>query len=186
MADFYVNNAPFIDKWFYVTGAFGEERTGGRIHKGLDLAPAGYSGSLYAIDDFVITYIGYDASGYGNYFIAKNDNGMQYLYAHLASLPSVMVGNRVNIHDYVGEAGRSGSASGVHLHLEMQAGNSWDYNAPLSSYTNPTTYLTGVANVVSYSDRYYYDGSPTPPTPPSAKKHPFPWYIYTAQGFFDD
>lgn len=173
MADIYVNNAPFIQKWFYVTGAFGEERTGGRVHRGLDLAPAGYSGSLYAIDDFTIQYVGFDGSGYGNYFIANNGNGMMYLYAHLASIPPA-VGTHIPIHGYVGEAGQTGSATGVHLHLEMQRGTTWQYQAPLSTYTNPCIYLTGINNVVSYSDRYWYGGEPTP----TKKRKGFPWFIY--------
>lgn len=173
MADIYVNNAPFIQKWFYVTGAFGEERTGGRVHRGLDLAPAGYSGSLYAIDDFTIQYIGFDASGYGNYFIANNGNGMMYLYAHLASIPPA-VGTHIPIHGYIGEAGMTGSATGVHLHLEMQSGTTWQYQAPLSRYTNPCDYLTGINNVVSYSYRYWYGGEPTP----TKKRKGFPWFIY--------
>lgn len=176
MADIYVNNAPFIQKWFYVTGAFGEERSGGRVHRGLDLAPAGYSGSLYAIDDFTIQYIGFDASGYGNYFIANNGNGMMYLYAHMASIPPAL-GTHIPIHGYVGEAGQTGSATGVHLHLEMQAGTTWQYQQPLSSYVNPCTYLTGINNVVSLTDRYWYDGTPTPPTP-TKKRKGFPWFIY--------
>lgn len=172
MADIQVNNAPYINKWFYVTGAFGEPR-GSSVHRGLDLAPTGYAGSLYAIDDFTIQYVGFDSTGFGNYFIANNGSGMMYLYAHLASIPP-SVGTHIPIHGYIGEAGMTGSATGVHLHLEMQAGTTWQYQAPLSTYTNPCNYLTGINNVATYSDRYYYDGTPTPTT----KKHKFPWFIY--------
>ena len=175
MATIQVNNAPFIQKNFVVSGAFGEPRGSG-VHKGLDLAPVGYSGSLYAIDDFTIQYVGFDGSGYGNYFIANNGNGMMYLYAHMASLPP-SVGTHIPIHGYIGEAGQSGSATGVHLHLEMQSGTTWQYNQPLSSYTNPCTYLVGINNVVDYNQYYYYDGTPTPPTP-TTQKHKFPWFIY--------
>ena len=175
MADIQVSNAPYINKWFYVTGAFGEPR-GSSVHRGLDLAPAGYAGSLYAIDDFTVIYSGVDGSGYGNYFIAKNSANMMYLYAHLASIAPT-VGTHFNLHDYIGEAGMTGSATGVHLHLEMQAGTTWQYQAPLSTYTNPCTYLTGINNVATYSDRYYYDGTPSPPTP-TTKKKKFPWFIY--------
>ena len=174
MATIYLTNAPFIQKNFVVSGAFGEPRSGGRVHKGLDLAPLGFSGSLYAIDDFTIQHIGFDASGYGNYFIANNGNGMMYLYAHMASLPPA-VGTHIPIHGYVGECGNTGpQGTGYHLHLEMQAGTTWQYNQPLSSYINPCSYLTGINNVVDYSQYYYYDGTPTPTT----KRHHFPWFIY--------
>lgn len=175
MADIQVSNAPYINKWFYVTGAFGEPR-GSSVHRGLDLAPVGFSGSLYAIDNFTVQYVGFDSTGFGNYFIANNGSGMMYLYAHLSSIPPA-VGTYIPIHGYVGEAGQSGSATGVHLHLEMQRGTTWQYQAPLSTYTNPCTYLTGINNVATYSDRYYYDGTPSPPTPTN-KKHKFPWFIY--------
>lgn len=184
MATLQVSNAPFIQKNFVVSGAFGEERTGGRIHKGLDLAPVGYSGSLYAIDDFTIQYIGFDSTGYGNYFIANNGNGMMYLYAHMASIPP-SVGTHIPIHGYVGECGNTGpEGTGYHVHIEMQSGTTWQYGAPLSTYTNPCDYLTGINNVVSYTQYYYYDGTPTPPTPTEEKKK-FPWFIYGAMGFYD-
>ena len=181
MADIQVGNAPFIQKWFYVTGAFGEPR-GSDYHRGLDLAPTGYSGSLYAIDDFTVQYVGFDGSGYGNYFIANNGNGMMYLYAHMSSLPPA-VGTHIAKWGYVGEAGMTGSATGVHLHLEMQSGTTWQYRAPLSTYTNPCDYLTDINNVATYSDRYYFNGTPTPPgptppTPGDETKHKFPWFIY--------
>jgi len=181
MAEIQVNNAPFIQKYFYVTGAFGEPRGSG-VHRGLDLAPEGFVGSLYSIDTFNIQYIGYDANGYGNYFIANNGNGMMYLYAHMASI-DVSVGDSIPIHTYVGESGRTGSATGVHLHLEMQQGSEWQYQQPLSVYTNPCDYLIGINNVVSYLDKYIYDGSPTPPTPTPTKEHKFPWFIYQNNNF---
>ena len=183
MADIQVNNAPFIKKWFYVTGAFGEERTGGRIHKGLDLAPTGYSGKLYAIDDFTVIYSGVDGGGYGNYFIARSDSlGYMYLYAHMSSLPP-SVNSHYTKWQYVGEAGMTGSATGVHLHLEMQRGTTWNYNADISGYVNPCEYLTDINNIATYSTRYYFNGNPTPPgptppTPTDKTKHKFPWFIY--------
>ena len=56
----------------------------------------------------------------------------------------------------------------------MQAGTTWQYQQPLSRYTNPCDYLTGINNVVSYSDRYWYNGAPTP----TKKRKGFPWFIY--------
>lgn len=177
MSTINLTNAPFIDKNFVVSGAFGEERSGGRIHRGLDLAPIGYTGSLYAIDDFTIIYRNYDASGYGYYFIATNGNGMMYLYAHMqGQAPSV--GTHIPIHGYVGECGNSGpSGTGWHVHIEMQSGTTWRYQQPLSVYTNPCSYLTGINNVTNYSQYYYYDGSPTPPTPSRNNKR-FNWILF--------
>lgn len=176
MATIYVQNAPFIQRNFIVTQTFNPN------HHALDLAPYGGSQALYAIDDFTIIYTHPETSGntYGNYFIASNGNGMMYLYAHLATVPPA-VGQHFNIHDYVGMAGRSdggtGTSTGIHLHLEMQQGTSWQYNQPYTSYVNPCTYLTDIQNVVDSSNVYYYDGTPSPPTPPQERKHRFPWFI---------
>lgn len=173
MATIQLQNAPFIRKYFYVTGAFGEQRPN-HVHTGLDLAPQGYQGSLYAIDDFTVIRKGYEAGGYGHYFIAANSSGVMYLYAHLdREAPSV--GSYYNKHDYIGEAGSSGSSTGVHLHLAMQYGSTWKFSNDINDYINPTVYLDGINNVATYADRYYYDGTPSPS---KGTKHKFPWFIY--------
>ena len=181
MARVYVSNAPFIQKDFIVTQAFSES------HHALDLAPYGGSQPLYAIDNMTIIYSYNDRPGgstYGNYFIAKCDNPLEqkmYLYAHMATNPDP-VGTQYNIHDYVGMAGRtdgeSHTSSGIHLHLEMQQGTSWNYNAPFYVYINPCDYLTDITNVASSARVYYYDGTPVPPTPTYVPRKHFPWFIY--------
>ncbi len=180
MSNINLTNAPFIDKKFIVTGAFGEIRSSNRVHRGLDLAPYGYAGDLYAIDHFKLIYKGYDADGYGNYAIFTNENNMMYLYAHMSSLPIKNIGDVYNIHEYIAPAGKTGNSSGVHLHLEMQTGTSWQYSQPITRYTNPCNYLRGIINVASSSNVYYYDGTPTPtPTPviTNNSKH-FKWSLF--------
>ncbi len=177
MATIYLNNAPFIQKNFVVTTAFSSS------HHALDLAPYSYSGDLYAIDYFKVLYVGVHSS-YGNYAIFSNENGVMYLYAHMASLPTKTVGQVYQLHEYIAPAGTTGTSTGVHLHLEMQNGTSWNYQAPFSDYINPCDYLTGIINVASSSNVYYYDGTPTPPTPTSERKRKFPWFIYQNNGFY--
>lgn len=178
MATINLTNAPFIQCNFIVTQAFSNN------HHALDLAPYGGSQPLYAIDDFTVIYR-YDyvegGSSYGNYFIAKSNNAFEqrmYLYAHLASSPPA-VGDVFSIHQYVGMAGRTGTATGIHLHLEMQRGTTWNYNAPIYDYINPCDYLTGIVNVASSSNVYYYDGTPYVP-PTDEEPHKFPWFIFDA------
>ena len=184
MADRYVNNAPFINKWFYVTGAFGEQRET-HVHTGLDLAPTGFEGNLYAIAEMKVIYRGYDASGYGYYIIMRNEySNIMFLYAHMFDLSDAKpVGYTYQRDEYIGKAGRSGSASGVHLHLAMQFGSTWNYSSDINDYIDPTTYLTDIDNVATYNTRYYYEGSPTPPHPTTKKIRRFPFYIYKAMGF---
>ena len=184
MADIQVSNAPFINKWFYVTGAFGEQRTD-HIHTGLDLAPAGFEGNLYAIDTMTIIARSYDPQGYGYYIICRNnDTNVMYLYSHMFDLSDTKpIGYTYARNEYVGKAGRSGEASGVHLHLAMQYGSTWNFSSNINDYINPTTYLTDIQNIATYGTRYYYNGTipptPTPtPTPTGTSKSKFPWFIY--------
>lgn len=62
----------------------------------------------------------YDADGFGNYIIIKGDDGKGFLYAHMADASPLSVGDSVNIGDYVGWEGTTGTSTGIHLHLEMQ------------------------------------------------------------------
>lgn len=76
------------------------------------------------------TSVGIDS--YGNYVKIKHDNGMYTLYAHLKSV-YVKKNTRVNRGDVLGPMGKSGNATGNHLHFEVR--NTYDIRV------NPTEYL---------------------------------------------
>lgn len=57
--------------------------------------------------------------GYGNYIVIQHDNGTQTLYAH-ASKVYVSSGQRVAQGALIGAVGRSGKATGPHLHFEIR------------------------------------------------------------------
>lgn len=71
-------------------------------------------------------------ASYGNYVKIKHDNGMYTLYAHLKSV-YVKKNARVKRGDVIGPMGKSGNATGLHLHFEVR--NSLDIRI------NPTEYL---------------------------------------------
>ena len=71
-------------------------------------------------------------SSYGNYVKIKHDNGMYTLYAHLKNV-YVNKNVRVKRGDVIGLMGKSGNATGVHLHFEVR--NNSDIRV------NPTEYL---------------------------------------------
>ena len=99
---------------------------------------------------------------------------MGFLYAHLKE-PSVKnVGDTVNIGEFVGIEGTTGSSTGIHLHLEMQdiSTHSWIFHAPKETYTNPADFL-GIPNVEGTVAIYY--GTPIPTTP---KRNKFKWVLY--------
>ncbi len=57
--------------------------------------------------------------GYGNYVVIQHDNGTQTLYAH-ASKIYVVSGQRVAQGATIGTIGRTGKATGNHLHFEVR------------------------------------------------------------------
>lgn len=58
-------------------------------------------------------------AGYGSYIVVRHDNGTQTLYAHL-SKTLVGVGEQVSQGEVIGQMGRTGKATGVHLHFEVR------------------------------------------------------------------
>lgn len=57
--------------------------------------------------------------GYGNYIVIQHDNGTQTLYAH-ANQVYVSSGQRVAQGATIGTVGRTGKATGPHLHFEIR------------------------------------------------------------------
>lgn len=59
-----------------------------------------------------------DRVAYGNHIVIEHGAGLESLYAHLSRI-DVEVGDKVTIDDQIGEMGRTGNATGDHLHLEV-------------------------------------------------------------------
>ncbi len=57
--------------------------------------------------------------GYGNYIVIAHDNGTQTLYSH-ASRVLVEPGDSVTSGELIGKVGRTGEATGPHLHFEVR------------------------------------------------------------------
>lgn len=88
-----------------------------QMHLGLDLAiPLG--SSLHAIHSGIITQIGYDANGFGNYLVLVDENGYQSIYAHCAQILFPQ-GASVEAGQIIATAGSTGASTGSHLHLEI-------------------------------------------------------------------
>jgi len=87
------------------------------IHHGIDIA--GRLGDpIYASDNGVIVYAGWNNWGYGNVIVIDHGYGWQTLYAHL-SYVGVGCGYSVYQGDVIGSFGSTGNSSGPHLHFEM-------------------------------------------------------------------
>lgn len=103
------------------TSEFGVDR-GTHKHGGYDYA-ASVGTKLYApttSDSFVLNY-GYDPKGYGHWVSLKDENGIEWRYAHLSAptrdLPEK--GAIVRPGDLVALSGNSGRSTGPHVHVEV-------------------------------------------------------------------
>ncbi|KHF40084.1 M23 family metallopeptidase [Halalkalibacter okhensis] len=100
----------------------------GRFHRGIDIArPSNYN--ILAADNGTVTFAG-TQGGYGNLVRINHNNGMETLYAHLASI-DVSVGQTVSKGQKIGVMGQTGNSTGIHLHFEVyengQLKNPMDY-----------------------------------------------------------
>lgn len=154
---------------------------GGGYHSGLDIS-TGANDPLYSIVDGVVYYTGYQANGYGNYIIIKDNNSnYAFLYGHMRDPAIVSVGQQVVMGQQVGVEGTTGNSTGIHTHVEMEDfvanGNTWIYNALDPTkwnviYFDPCPYM-GFPNQLGIS--VYYNGVPIPPI----ERKNFPWAVLT-------
>jgi murein DD-endopeptidase MepM/ murein hydrolase activator NlpD len=86
-------------------------------HKGVDLG--GRRGTpIYAAHDGHVVYTGRDFHGYGNMILLEYNNEWATLYAHLRKI-QVREGEYIHAGTTIGTMGRTGRATGVHLHFEL-------------------------------------------------------------------
>ena len=86
-------------------------------HKGVDLtAPTGTA--VFAALDGLVVFSG-KHKAYGNYVLVDHGNGVATLYAH-HSLNLVQAGDIVRRGQKIAEVGRTGNATGPHLHFELR------------------------------------------------------------------
>lgn len=96
--------------------AFGPR--GGRFHDGIDIS-AQRGTPVLAAHDGVVLRAGMGLSGFGRLIVVRGDDGLLTLYAHNYRL-GVKEGDRVVRGQSIAEVGKSGNASGPHLHFEVR------------------------------------------------------------------
>ncbi|MEK9152894.1 MAG: M23 family metallopeptidase [Patescibacteria group bacterium] len=90
-------------------------------HTGVDIAgPVGTP--LYAADDGVVEYSGWNTGGYGNMIIVNHQNGLYTRYGHASKLIA-KVGDAVKRGDLIALMGSTGRSTGPHIHFEVMIGN---------------------------------------------------------------
>ncbi len=111
----------------YVTSPYGWRH--GRMHAGMDIK-AHKGDNLYAVFDGVVRMSKY-YTAFGNCVVIHHYNGFETLYAHASKL-LVKVNDVVKAGDVIALAGRTGRASGDHLHFELRY---------MGQYMNPALLL---------------------------------------------
>lgn len=99
-------------------------------HSGIDI-DGDLGDAIYAADNGVVVYAGWNNWGYGNVVVINHGNGWQTLYAHLSAY-NVSCGQSLWQGTVIGAFGNTGKSSGPHLHFEMM------YNG---TKVNPRDYL---------------------------------------------
>lgn len=92
----------------------------GKIHKGLDISGTGYGSPIYAANDGVVEA----ATSYypnGIFVVINHKNGIYTIYAHMSAL-LVKKGDIVTIGQQIGRMGKTGFATGTHLHFGVWKG----------------------------------------------------------------
>lgn len=98
-----------------VISKFGMRR--GRMHSGTDIKV--YAGDpINAVADGKVRFAKY-YGGYGNIVIIRHHNGLETVYAHLSKI-LVEVNQDVKKSECIGLGGRTGRATGTHLHFEIR------------------------------------------------------------------
>lgn len=101
-------------------------------HTGIDIAVMGGTGTpILASASGVVTKAVNSNVGYGRHIIIDHGNGYTTLYAHNSAL-YVSVGDRVGQGQVIAAMGRTGNATGVHVHFEVK------YNGRIQ---NPVDYV---------------------------------------------
>ncbi len=99
------------------------------FHLGIDI-PDDIGSPIWAADGGEVVWAGYTYS-YGNSVRIQHADGVMTVYAHLETM-SVSVGDKVYKGQNLGTMGRTGVATGTHLHFEVRINN---------QTTNPIKYL---------------------------------------------
>lgn len=118
--------------------SFGDPRSGGRTHAGIDImAPAG--SRISSPVEGTVEVAGNDRGAGGNRVWIRARDGFFYYFAHLRDI-AVTVGQRIGIGDTIGTVGNTGNAAGGAPHLHLSVNERVGREQPIA---NPYDLLTG-------------------------------------------
>jgi septal ring factor EnvC (AmiA/AmiB activator) len=102
------------------TDTYGDPRSGGRAHQGVDMYAAMGTPAAAIVDGSVLRKASSGAGGISLYYTGNDGN--EYFYAHLSKYADISPGQKMSAGDHVGFVGDSGNAQGgpPHLHFEVR------------------------------------------------------------------
>jgi murein DD-endopeptidase MepM/ murein hydrolase activator NlpD len=89
----------------------------GSLHGGTDFGN-NLGDEIWSVGAGTVTYIGFEAGGYGNVVFVDHGNGIETRYAHASEI-LVNVGDEVDKGQAILLAGSTGRSTGPHLHFEV-------------------------------------------------------------------
>jgi murein DD-endopeptidase MepM/ murein hydrolase activator NlpD len=101
-----------------VTSPFGKR--GHEFHEGIDLR-ANMGTPIFAAQTGTVIYADSKIRGYGRMVVIKHREGLATVYAHASRL-LVHKGQKVKMGQKIAISGKSGHATGPHLHFEVRSG----------------------------------------------------------------
>lgn len=106
------------------------------MHNGIDLVAKATDGTgrvdyITAHTGGVVSAVGYEPNGAGNYVFINVASGVEMAYFHFADV-KVRQGQRVKAGEVIGLMGSTGRSTGAHLHWGIKVNGKW---------INPTEYL---------------------------------------------
>lgn len=106
-----------VSKNYTVTAAYGQKGSYWKNgHLGIDFVTA--DRVVYATADGIVRVAAYDSTGWGNYLSVGDGDGLRHLYCHLEKT-EVKVGQQVKAGQRIAVMGKTGNATGVHLHYQI-------------------------------------------------------------------
>jgi len=137
-----------------------------RAHRGVDYAaPTGTP--IRAAGDGKVTFRGVQG-GYGNVIVLQHGNNITTLYGHMSRFAGAKVGNRVRQGEIIGYVGKSGLATGPHLHYEYRVDGV--HRNPLTAIKPPADpvpgeyrddFVAAAASLWHQLDLYQHTGATT-------------------------
>ena len=132
-----ISNLTFHNKYHYITQKYSSK------HKAVDYGTMLKKLPLYPVENGKVSYVGKDSHGAKIVKVYYPRIDKTFIYGHLDKI-DVKKGQEVNQNTILGTTGKTGLATGIHLHLAI-------YNNKTKKYIDPEKY----SNEYDKNNNYY-------------------------------